>query len=633
MGVLSNVKKIVKTVAKKLTGSSSSGSGTLSTNISNQSKYVAPPTYSKQKAEVNKIVDVMGQLQKDVANAKAGVGQSSANNLKRPAPLKPYDIPTVPDGPMSKLPIGTTTTPTTTKSKSSGGGSSSKSSLQSVQNLAASDGAMSFSAPASSSSLSSSSGGSSGGTSSSGSKLGSASSGGGGAGGVNSGSTPAQQLEEARQAALRIQSEVQKLAEKEKTAATDAIVSDSEITKEEEAAQKALKDAQKVDDSSLKLLKAEMRQAKADALAEMESINGAYNTQKTGMEGKQLNETGQTAVGIANAGGFLGFSGSGTGVMLKLAESHRAELASLESQRQNALTTARKAAAERRFDIVQEQVSEIARIDNEKYNRVQEYNNKVIENAEKEKAKAEELQTQQDVFNAIQGGAKTVQDIYKKLGGNTSIKDISTYLEALSPSSSKTGFKFSANETAGLLGAGMSQDDIAALQEYVNENGYTETVRNNLTPAQRAVADEIYGRKTGTSSGTVFVTPEGVSISDTTMQVLDGFTSLKSLTPTAKAKVQSELYALGFNSDKVPKWFDETAVTELLGVPLTQQALEDFYKVNMEPTRLAEAMAYYKNKFITDTWKNYRARVTADTTGSSSGGSASGLSSINEGDI
>ncbi len=478
---------------------------------------------------------------------------------------------------------------------------------------------------------------------SSGSGSGSGSSGGKGAGGASSptssrGSDTMSARDKAIAAAIaegeRLTKEVGILAAKEESAAADAVVSDTTETQSETDAFNYLKDTP--DDSALKLLNEEIKNIKDNLRENEKTIGKAYDVKETGMEGAQASETGQASVGIANAGGYLGFSGSGQGVMLSLAESHRAELVSLESERQQALQEARNAAATRRFDIVRLKADEIARIDQEKYERTKDYNAEVKKEADKTKEEAKTQKTQTDIFNAIQGGAKTAKDIFNKLGGKTDIKEINDFLEQMSSSASGGGnFKFTGDETANFLGAGMSQSDISTLQEYVNENGYNETIRSSLTPAERAVADKVYGRKTGTNSSTAFTTEDGVAISDTTMQVLDGFTTIKSLTPTAAAKVRAELYALGFDSDKVPNWFDAGTVGEMMGAELTQEFLESFYKINMEPTVIDAAMQKYTSKFISDAWKNYRTRIFAEKPSSANGVSSGGggLADINEDDV
>ena len=123
---------------------------------------------------------------------------------------------------------------------------------------------------------------------------------------------------------------------------------------------------------------------------------------------------------------------------------------------------------------------------------------------------AEKQKVEQDIFTAIQGGAKTPVDIFKAMGGTATAEQINSFLKNILPDSLKetgAGFKFSANNTASLLGAGLGQDDILTLNEYVNENGYTDELRNQLTPIQRTVADKIFRpieKVTGKSSSVSF---------------------------------------------------------------------------------------------------------------------------------
>lgn len=53
---------------------------------------------------------------------------------------------------------------------------------------------------------------------------------------------------------------------------------------------------------------------------------------------------------------------------------------------------------------------------------------------------------------------------------------------------------------------------------------------------------------TGTGGG-------GLSLSSRTNQVIDGFISLSELTPTERAKVNDDLFSLGYNSENPPQWF------------------------------------------------------------------------------
>jgi hypothetical protein len=67
-------------------------------------------------------------------------------------------------------------------------------------------------------------------------------------------------------------------------------------------------------------------------------------------------------------------------------------------------------------------------------------------------------------------------------------------------------------------------------------------------------------------------------------QVLDGFTSLKDLTPTEALKVRTELYNRGFGSDTPPKWFLEYLKTEKYKF-ITPPALDKVAKEEWIPYR------------------------------------------------
>lgn len=429
----------------------------------------------------------------------------------------------------------------------------------------------------------------------------------------------------AKAEAERLSKEVGILAKQEETAAQDAVVSDTPEVQEESDALKFLKED--VGTDSLKVLNDELKQMRSDLRDQEKTIGKAYDVKQTGMTGEQAGETGQTSAALASAGGYLGFSGSAQGVMLSLAESHRAELVSLESERQNALQEARTAAANRRFDIVRLKADEIARIDQETYERTKEYHTEVKKEADKKVEEEKTLKTQNDIFKAITGGAKTVEAIFNKLGGKTDANDIKDVLENLT--SSTGSFKFSANETAGLLGAGMPSADISTLLDYVNENGYTEEVRSQLTPAQRAAADKIFREKISGDNTPSFIAPDGTAISSTTMQILDGLSSVKDLTPTMQAKVKSELYSLGFGDKTVPDWFtpefmEEAGYSSMPAVnPLLQYAIPDYGgTANLAPSAVAI------KKLHQDNWNKYRIKTLG--TGSSKSGSSDFGTSIDD---
>lgn len=315
------------------------------------------------------------------------------------------------------------------------------------------------------------------------------------------------QIDAARAEAERIQGEINNLQAKDASAADNIVVSDTPIvTSEEEAMDQIKASTRDVSREAIDLLDAEIARIQSDMASDINAINTTFDALKTGTLAEQKSETGQTSMGIAGAGGYLGFSGSGTGVMLNLAKSHRDELASLAAKRQQAIADARAAAAGRRFDLVRLKADEIARIDQEVYNREQDYFNNKLKLQNEVTNRSQELKVQQDIFSVIDKGITSPQDIFKQMGGTATIDEINSFLDGLVPESAATnGFKFTTTNTAKLLGAGMGQDDITALTEYVNENGYDDTVRAAMTPSQRAVADKIFldmQNTTGTTDAT-----------------------------------------------------------------------------------------------------------------------------------
>ena len=67
-------------------------------------------------------------------------------------------------------------------------------------------------------------------------------------------------------------------------------------------------------------------------------------------------------------------------------------------------------------------------------------------------------------------------------------------------------------------------------------------------------------------------------ISSRAQQIIDGFTSLSSLTPSEQAKAKDELFALGFNSDTPPDWFVSYIQDKLQQSLLSQAVQEEWIK-------------------------------------------------------
>ena len=351
------------------------------------------------------------------------------------------------------------------------------------------------------------------------------------------------------------QAMLDKLRAKEATSASGITSSDAGPVKEEKKATDAIKNTAPSRD--LRYLDDEIKRIETQSKIAESAINSGFDSLKTGQTDQQNREVGQTSVGLAAAGGYLGYSGSGTGVMLSLTKSHRAEMQALEAKRQQAIADARAAAANKRFDVVRLKAQEIKDLDNETYSRQEDYNKKVKEVADKETAEAKVLANQDTIFKAIQAGSKTPEAIFKALGSKVDIETINKFIDSITPPK-KDGdsFSYSKTDVASLLGSGLGQDDISALNETVNELGYTDAVRKTLPASVRVVADEIYRGKTGTggtSGGAVYI--NGKKISSVAQQVMDGFTKMDKLTPTVQQQVRDDLYSLGFASDNAPVWF------------------------------------------------------------------------------
>lgn len=374
-----------------------------------------------------------------------------------------------------------------------------------------------------------------------------------------------------------------KLSEKDKAPTDNITVSDEPIVNEEEAATDTVNESAKVV-RDLTYLDDEITRIQDDLKAEIDAINAQAEVDKANKVGQQASETGQTSIGLANAGGYLGFSGSATGVLLNLAKSHRAELQSLDAERQQAIFEAQDAARNSQFDLVKLKAQELKDIEQEEYNRKQDYLTQTRAINEKEAAKKEKVKTQNDIYNAISTGSKTVEDIFNKLGGEVDIATIKSFLEDVTPEGSE-GFKFSATQNASLLGSGMSMDDIRATSEYISTNGYDATIQAALTPAQKAAVDKIFKTGSiGTGTGSNFTDQEQRKLEQAglltaprqeqldylyadkgdgeepyksvyTGQILDNSTTLDSLPLDVQEDVRTELLNLGFGTDVVPQWY------------------------------------------------------------------------------
>lgn len=247
----------------------------------------------------------------------------------------------------------------------------------------------------------------------------------------------------------------------------------------------------------------ERKALEARRKAEVGNINEDFDKSRADTEFAQKREVGGTATALARAGGYLGVTASQEGVLQNLANTHRAEIDTLENSRQDALRAANNAYEDRDFELAREKLAIARETEQEIYNRQQEFdkiNREKLQELQDQQTKAA---TQAAIFGAIDSGADDVQSIFEALGGTTTVEDITKVLSAIKPKSDD-GFTFSASNMASLLGAGFSKDDIQVMNDYINENGYTDEFRATLESPQRVALDKIFRaiEKTTGSSGT-----------------------------------------------------------------------------------------------------------------------------------
>lgn len=228
------------------------------------------------------------------------------------------------------------------------------------------------------------------------------------------------------------------------------------------------------------------------------SINSNYDAQETSLADTQNRETGADSAMLARAGGYLGNSGSGTGVLLNLAATHRAEMGKLEALRQASLQAAKDGYATKSFQIAQERASLAKQYETDSNTAKQ----KFFDDTQK-------VLTQNSISTALANGAKTPQAIFDALGGKVDIATIHSFLGDLSTSSTTGGggFSFSGAELPHVLSTGLSLSDVQNAESYINEHGYTPEFRNLLTPSQRTAFDAVfYPKPTGTQNTSTGVT-------------------------------------------------------------------------------------------------------------------------------
>lgn len=170
-------------------------------------------------------------------------------------------------------------------------------------------------------------------------------------------------LEDARQKALKIQDEVNKLSKNQEPAtpvtkivsSSEPVVNDENDTKNEIANLSvpsiAELEAKAASENYLKVLDDEAKRLEERRKAEIAALEQQFAGAKTSLEGEQKKEQGTTNVALMRAGGFLGTQISGVGVLNNLAATHRSEIAALESKKAAAIAAANAAVDEKLFNV------------------------------------------------------------------------------------------------------------------------------------------------------------------------------------------------------------------------------------------------------------------------------------------
>jgi len=238
-------------------------------------------------------------------------------------------------------------------------------------------------------------------------------------------------------------------------------------------------------------------------------IDANFDRLRRQQEGEQKQETGELSTGLARAGGYLGFTGSGEAVMLSLTKSHRAELQDLESRRTQALSEARQAYNDQMYDVAREKQEIANEYEQQQYAEKQKYFDEVKKIQKEEQAVAEQERVNIDIFNALQTGAKDEMDVFGALKGKATPAQIQDFFKSIAPKTTDSdAFKPTSTQTAMLIGAGFAKDDIQTLYDHLNENGYDDVLKASLTPYQRRVMDDMLTMKPESVAGGSGATPE-----------------------------------------------------------------------------------------------------------------------------
>lgn len=185
-------------------------------------------------------------------------------------------------------------------------------------------------------------------------------------------------LESAKAKALELQKKASELQSQQNTGTSNFVSSSAPVVQNEKNTATEVKNllgtitppadgtasAQSASDAYMKVLDDQMASLEKRRADEVARIGAQFDSAETGLKDTQNRETGTTSAMLARAGGYLGGSGSGTGVMLTLAQNHKSEVATLQAKRADAIQQANNAITDKQFALAQLKVKEVKDIEN-----------------------------------------------------------------------------------------------------------------------------------------------------------------------------------------------------------------------------------------------------------------------------
>lgn len=119
--------------------------------------------------------------------------------------------------------------------------------------------------------------------------------------------------------------------------------------------------------------------------SQIEQIEANYAGAREGMVEAQKNETGTFNASLARIGGYLGGSMSHIGAQIKLAQSHRSELAALFNKKEALIAEANYAIDDKQFALAKAKVQEVKDLEKEIVSRKDKYFSQQLQLAEEER--------------------------------------------------------------------------------------------------------------------------------------------------------------------------------------------------------------------------------------------------------